>query len=177
VVYGLDPDKDGALLWQFRVGKGGQLGGIQWGMAADEEHVYVPVSDRHEPADSPRGLFALRTGSGEMVWHNTTRAPECGTDRACTGALSAAATAIPGVVFAGSVDGHLRAYSTRDGRALWSFDTAREFETVNGVRASGGTIDSAGPVVVDGMVFTGSGYGNWKSQPGNVLLAFEVERR
>ena len=82
---------------------------------------------------------------------------------------------IPGVVFSGSVDGHLRAYDTGDGRIIWDIDTARDFETVNGVPASGGSIDGGGPVVVGGMVFAGSGYGRWRGRPGNVLLAFAVQ--
>jgi polyvinyl alcohol dehydrogenase (cytochrome) len=177
VVYGLDPDAKGTILWQFRAGRGSTLGGIQWGMAADEQNVYVPVSDRLEPPSAPRGLFALQFATGSRLWHTPTPAAPCEESRrTCLGALSAAVTAIPGVVFAGAVDGYLRAYSADDGRVLWSYDTAREFETVNGVEASGGSLDSAGPVVAGGMLFVGSGYGLWRSQPGNVLLAFQVQR-
>jgi polyvinyl alcohol dehydrogenase (cytochrome) len=83
-------------------------------------------------------------------------------------------TVIPGVVFSGSVDGHLRGYSTSTGEILWDTDTAREFETVNGKPAHGGSIDAAGPAVVNGMVYVNSGYGQWGGMPGNVLLAFSV---
>jgi len=81
---------------------------------------------------------------------------------------------IPGVVFSGSVDGHLRAYSTADGKILWEFNTAREFETVNHVPAKGGSIDAAGPAIADGLLVTNSGYSGvaLKGMPGNVLLAF-----
>ncbi len=176
VAYGLDPDRIGAIVWQFRAGKGGALGGIEWGMAADETQVYVPVSDvLLKPAEAG-GLFALRLADGEKVWHAPPAPLACTSGRGCTGAQSAAITAIPGVVFSGSIDGHLRAYSTSDGRVLWDFDTAREFPTVNGVKANGGSIDAPGPVVVGGMVFTNSGYGLWRGKPGNVLLAFEVEK-
>ena len=58
-------------------------------------------------------------------------------------------TAIPGVVFSGSHDGHLRAYSTRDGAVIWDFDTVQDYKTVNGVKGSGGAIDGPGPVVVE----------------------------
>ena len=84
-------------------------------------------------------------------------------------------TAIPGVVFSGSLDGHLRAYSTRDGEVIWDFDTVRDYETVNGVKAAGGAIDGPGAVVVNGMVFVNSGYSRFGGQPGNVLLAFAVQ--
>jgi polyvinyl alcohol dehydrogenase (cytochrome) len=174
VAYGLDPDREGAIVWQFRAGQGGPLGGIEWGIAADEERVYVPISDVLGPSREAGGLFALRLGDGQKVWHASAPALGCTEGRGCTGAQSAAISVIPGAVFSGSIDGHLRAYSTKDGRILWDYDTAHEFTTVNGVKASGGSIDAAGPVIAGGMVLTNSGYGAWRGKPGNVLLAFEV---
>jgi polyvinyl alcohol dehydrogenase (cytochrome) len=82
---------------------------------------------------------------------------------------------IPGVVFSGSVDGHLRAYAASDGKIVWDFDTARDYETVNGVRARGGSMDGAGPAVAGGVLYVNSGYGAWGGMPGNVLLAFSVD--
>jgi polyvinyl alcohol dehydrogenase (cytochrome) len=91
-------------------------------------------------------------------------------------ALGAAPTAIPGVVFQGAGDGRLFAVSAADGRALWEFNTAREFDTVNRVPARGGAIATSGAVVVDGMVYVGSGYAiSSGASGGNVLLAFGVE--
>ena len=78
------------------------------------------------------------------------------------------------MVFSGSVDGHLRGYSTATGEVLWDTDTAGEFQTVNGQAARGGSLDAAGPAIVNGMVFVSSGYGQWGGMPGNVLLAFSV---
>jgi polyvinyl alcohol dehydrogenase (cytochrome) len=75
-------------------------------------------------------------------------------------------------VFSGSIDGHFRAFLARSGEIVWDFNTARDFETVNGVAGKGGSLDSAGPVIAGGMVFTNSGYGMWAGLPGNVLLAF-----
>ncbi len=174
VAYGLDPDREGAVVWQFRAGRGGALGGIEWGMAADEARVYVPVSDVLAPPKDAGGLFALGLGDGQKVWHAPAPALGCTEGRGCTGAQSAAISVIPGAVFSGSVDGHLRAYSTADGRILWDYDTAREFETVNRVKATGGSIDAAGPVIAGGLLLTNSGYGLWRGKPGNVLLAFDV---
>jgi polyvinyl alcohol dehydrogenase (cytochrome) len=79
------------------------------------------------------------------------------------------------VVFSGSVDGHLRAYSAVTGEVVWDVDTAREFDTVNGKPARGGSMDGAGPAIVNGMLFVNSGYGQWGGMPGNVLLAFSIE--
>ena len=84
-------------------------------------------------------------------------------------------TAIPGVVFSGSMDGHLRAHSASDGALLWDFDTLREFETVNGVKARGGSLNATGPTIYGGMMFVNSGYGALGGMAGNVLLAFAAQ--
>jgi polyvinyl alcohol dehydrogenase (cytochrome) len=81
-------------------------------------------------------------------------------------------TATPEYVLSGSVDGHVRAYSSRDGKVLWDFDTAKPFETVNGVSAHGGSLNAAGPTIAGGMLFVNSGYGMYGEQAGNVLIAF-----
>jgi polyvinyl alcohol dehydrogenase (cytochrome) len=172
IAYGMDPDKRGAVLWRYRAGRGGELGGLEWGSAADERVMYVPVSDVMLP--NAGGLHAVSLSTGERLWNAPPLPPRCTGGRGCAAAQSAAITVIPGVVFSGTVDGHLRAYDARDGRVLWAFDTLRDFETVNGVPASGGSIDGPGPTVAGGMVFTGSGYGRWLGRAGNVLLAFAL---
>jgi hypothetical protein len=45
MVYAVDPDRKGELLWQYRVGKGGKLGGVQWGAATDGKLLFAAVSD------------------------------------------------------------------------------------------------------------------------------------
>ena len=118
------------------------------------------------------GLFGLDLATGKIAMQV---APVAYGDRPqCSPALSAAVTAIPGVVFSGGVSGFLRAYATDDAKLLWEFDTAREYTTVNGVPGHGGAMDGPGPVVVDGMLYVNSGYAQWSGLPGNVLLAFEV---
>jgi len=188
VVYAIDPDKKGQTLWQARIGEGGTVGGIEWGPASDGRNIYVALSDiRFEVARKPGsndrtynlnpnkggGLFAFRVDNGERMWQ--TPPPPCGERRPCSPAQSAAITAIPGAVFSGSADGHLRAFSTANGDIIWDFDTAREFKTVNGVVGHGGAIDVAGPVVAGGMLFSVSGYPARGGMGGNVLLAFGVE--
>jgi len=84
-------------------------------------------------------------------------------------------TVIPGVVFSGALDGHLRAYSSQTGEVLWDFNTARNFPTVNGVPAHGGSLNGPGPVVAGGVLYVNSGYGRFGEAPGNVLLAFTVD--
>ena len=191
IVYALDPDKQGAEVWQARVGKGGVNGGVQWGMAADGQKVYAansdvgrssaPNPDPNDPRPLPfdpkqgGGLTALRITDGRREWY--TAPPVCAADAkpGCSPAQSAAVTAMPGVIFSAALDGHLRAYSSEDGRVLWEFDTVRSFETVNGVRATGGAIDGPGAVVAGGMVFVNSGYARAGGMAGNVLLAFGPE--
>ncbi|HLK67015.1 MAG TPA: PQQ-binding-like beta-propeller repeat protein [Bryobacteraceae bacterium] len=174
IVWGLDPDQRGKVLWQTRVGQGGALGGIEWGDTADLENAYVAVSDLLSRGENkPGGIHAVKLTTGEKVW--STPAPELHCtpgSKGCTGAQSAAISSIPGVVFSGSVDGHFRAFSTKTGEIIWDFNTVRDYETVNGVPGKGGSLDSAGPVIAGGMVFTNSGYGMWQGIPGNVLLAF-----
>jgi polyvinyl alcohol dehydrogenase (cytochrome) len=173
VAFALDPAHDGTVIWQYRAGKGGVLGGIEWGAAVDGEHAYFAVSDILQPA--PGGLHAVRLSTGQRSWFTPPSAPICGTGRSCNAAQSAAVTAIPGVVFSGSNDGALRAYSTTTGAVVWEFDTNKEFTTVNGVAAKGASLIGPGPVVAGGMVYVNSGYGAFGGRPGNVLLAFGVE--
>jgi polyvinyl alcohol dehydrogenase (cytochrome) len=179
VVWAFDPDKNGEIVWQTRVGKGGINGGVQWGMASDGELVFAQTSDaviartatsRVLDPTMGGGLSALRVVDGTRAWY--VEPPLCGSTPNCSPAQSAALTAIAGVLFSGSMDGHLRAYSTRDGKVIWDVDTAREYETVNGVKAKGGAIDGPGAIVVNGMVFVNSGYTRMGGMAGNVLLAF-----
>jgi polyvinyl alcohol dehydrogenase (cytochrome) len=188
VVHGLDADS-GKVLWSTRLGKGGVLGGVEWGSATDGQRAYVAISDltfkSNEgslvvgqtvlDATAGGGLFALRLNDGVKVW--SAPPPVCGDRPMCSPAQSAAITAIPGAVFSGSLDGHLRAYGAGDGRVLWDFDTARDFETVNKVKARGGSIDVGGPAVAEGVVLTTSGYPTFGGRSGNVLLAFSVDGR
>jgi polyvinyl alcohol dehydrogenase (cytochrome) len=183
-VYAVDPDRDGAPLWETRVGEGGSMGGVQWGSAADADNVYVALSDlgrimlsytQFTDADRTRGggMFALRLGDGARVWH--TPPVPCDARPRCSPAQSGAVSALPGVAFAGSLDGHLRAYAAETGRVIWDYDTVRTYETVNGVPARGGSLDGPGPVIGGGMVFANSGYTVDGGAPGNVVLAFSTD--
>ncbi len=178
-VWALDPDDDGAVLWSTQIGKGGALGGIHWGMATDGRYAYAPNSDRgavivdvnpdHDPAP---GLFALDLATGAVAWSTPPPEEACEGKQGCFVANSAGAAAIPGVVFAGGLDGHIRAYAAADGRILWDFDTTDVTETTNGVPGRGGAIDGPGPVVAGGMLFVNSGYSTFGQMAGNLLLAF-----
>lgn len=198
MVTAVDPDRRGAIIWQKKVGLGGRLGGVEWGVAAERSNVYVAVSDVRIEIVAPGvpgatispvnpkiafllnsevggGLHALNIATGEEVWQ--TPSPGCNDVSGCSPAQSAAVTAIPGVVFSGGLDGHLRAYSSKDGHIIWDVDTKTEYQTVDGLTAHGGSIDGPGAVVVGGMFYVNSGYGNLGRMAGNVLLAFSVDGR
>jgi polyvinyl alcohol dehydrogenase (cytochrome) len=174
VVHGLDPDAQGAILWQTRIGEGGALGGVQWGMAADNANVYVALSDVHKKLEAG-GLFALSLAKGEKVWHAPPAAPACAGKFGCTPAQMAPVAVLEGVVFSGAMDGVLRAYDAKTGKVIWEYNTLQSYQTVNGVKAQGGSLSATGPVFAGGMMFLNSGYGMLGGMAGNVLLAFAPE--
>ncbi|MFM7066041.1 MAG: PQQ-binding-like beta-propeller repeat protein [Gammaproteobacteria bacterium] len=177
-VFALDPDT-GALRWRIKEGRGGYAGGVHWGMATDATTLYAPNADTiflgTEKGEAKPGLFAIDPVDGRVKWF----APAplvCREEQkpACDPGYSAPVTAIEGAVFAPGFDGHLRIHDIT-GKLVWSFDTAREFTTVSGEKARGGSIESAGAMVADGHVLVNSGYLFGGRMPGNVLLAFTVD--
>jgi polyvinyl alcohol dehydrogenase (cytochrome) len=119
------------------------------------------------PANGTGSLTALDMKTGLVRWSTPAPQPACTwNDGVCSHAQSQAVTVMPGSTFSGSMDGHLRAYSTIDGKILWDFDTAKAFQTQNGVHASGGPLDHGGATIVNGSVYVNS---------GNSLLAFSVD--
>jgi polyvinyl alcohol dehydrogenase (cytochrome) len=182
----LDPDREGQVLWQKTPSDEQTSTTGNLGPADDGELLYVPLAFRGQAAQaeggsrmrSDGGMTAVKLDNGERVWTTILPGPTNCADpqsRWCSSANQAGATAIPGAVFTGDVNGTLRAFSSHDGGVLWEFNTNRNFETINGVKAHGGTIGGPGPVIVGGMLYTGSGYVVVGSLPGNVLLAFGVD--
>jgi polyvinyl alcohol dehydrogenase (cytochrome) len=191
VAYAFDPDS-GALLWKTTLGDGSALGGIEWGVAADHDLFFVPVSDigrllhfngvADEPAGKP-GVYALDPENGRVVWqHPAPNAPchyaqDKDKPSVCVRSQSAAPAVMPGAVFQGGIDGWFRAYDSRTGNILWQYNTtAQTYDTVDGIKGQpGGAIDGMGPTIAGGMVYTLSGF-NGAARIGsngvNVLLAF-----
>jgi polyvinyl alcohol dehydrogenase (cytochrome) len=183
VVYGLDPDHGGNILWQTRVaapvaGAVAPLsprepsaipaaGGIAWGMAADHRSLYVALSGLlSQPINAGGSLTALDMKTGVIRWNTAAPQPACSWGENCWHAQAQAVTVMPGTAFSGSMDGHLRAYSTIDGKIIWDFDTAKAFQTQNGVHASGDPLDGGGATIVNGSLYINS---------GTTLLAFSVD--
>lgn len=178
VVHGVDP-QTGSIVWQQRLGHGGTQGGVHFGMAADGPHIYVPISDLADTYDgrvydaalNGAGIHALNARTGEIIWRNHAD-NVCAGRQYCDPGISSAATAIPGGVLAGHLDGRLRGYDKQSGNVLWSFDTTLPVTTITGEIASGGGMSGPGPAVYDGHVVVNSGYGLYFHMPGNVLLVF-----
>ncbi|MHB1937502.1 MAG: outer membrane protein assembly factor BamB family protein [Acidobacteriaceae bacterium] len=183
-VYAINPDAQGAPVWSAQMGHGGALGGIEWGPASDGQRLYAAVSDeaflpstkgmKLDP-EKGGGLFALSLNDGKQVWY--TPPEKCGTRQQCSPAQPGAVTAIPGATFSGSLDGHIRAFSSADGTLLWNYDTEHDYPAVNHAPGHGGAVNGPGPVIAGGMVFVLSGYDMFGEAPGNMLLAFTVDGR
>ena len=138
-----------------------RLGGVVWGGAADDRAAYYGLTGG--------GMTALQLTTGERLWHTALAKPGQRVNNA------AAATAIPGVAFVGGSDGIVRALQTSDGKVIWEYETAHEYETVNKIPGKGGAINSAGVTIANGMLYVGSGYAVTGSNTGNVVLAFAVQ--
>jgi polyvinyl alcohol dehydrogenase (cytochrome) len=167
-IYGLDPDHGGEILWQTGLPAGVNGGGIAWGIAVDHRNLYIAASGLlAQPANAAGSLTALDIKTGTLRWNMPAPQPACSwSEGDCWHAQAQAVTVMPGSAFSGSMDGHLRAYSTIDGKILWDFDTAKTFQTQNGVQAGGGPLDNGGATIVNGTVYLNS---------GNALLAFSVD--
>ena len=174
----------GRIDWKTKVGRGGLLGGVHFGMSTDNERLYVPVSDREVgrkyDAEPEPGLYALDFEEGKILWSYKLdnickdRKPLVG-EGVCTVGFSAPISVARDVLYAGTLDGRFSAHSTLNGNKLWEFDTLRGYQTVNGNPAAGGSIDAAGPVIVDDWVFINSGYSQHGQMAGNVILAFSIK--
>ena len=176
MVYGVDPDKQGKVIWSTRVSKGGLQGGLIWGSAADDKNAYYSISD-WDPGnpEAGGGVVAVEIATGKIVWQTPAPKPACLGTKGCSAGQPGAVALIAGVVFATSLDGHLRGFETATGKMIWDFDTLQDFQTVNGVKARGGSMNGTGPAVAGGMLFSNSGYSRNPVMPGNVFLAFSVD--
>jgi polyvinyl alcohol dehydrogenase (cytochrome) len=102
MAYALDPDNEGAIVWQTRFGRGSGFGG-QWGASSDGVNAYIGVGDMQSP--TPGGLKALRMADGSIVWSAPPQPLLCRGGRGCNAGQGSATTLIPGAVLSGSIDG------------------------------------------------------------------------
>jgi polyvinyl alcohol dehydrogenase (cytochrome) len=150
--YALDP-KNGHEVWKTEVGPGGKLGGVEFGTATDGERVYVAISNFPKQGS----VAALDGATGKILWQ--TPCPDGGANFAPITVTGAGENRL---VFAGSNKNFIRAYSAKDGKILWEFDT-------------GGGV-GGGPTVVDGVLYIGSGYQFLRvGKPNKKLYAFSLD--
>jgi polyvinyl alcohol dehydrogenase (cytochrome) len=176
IAYGMDPT-DGHIVWQTpKLGSGGALGGFEFGTATDGKVVYGGLADGGGPTAKP-SLLALNPANGAVLWRvDGEKVATCNIPSGrCAAGYSAGVSVIPGVVFAGDMNGWLRAFDAANGHELWKYETTLPLNTANGVKGVvGGSIDNAGPTIAGGMVYVHSGY-NGNAGGSNVLIAFSPD--
>jgi polyvinyl alcohol dehydrogenase (cytochrome) len=175
-VTAVDPDKRGAKVWWSQASETPPNRAevhAPWGGATDGQLFF-----RGMPyPDGTGAVAALKPENGQRSWYvPLTKDKACADAQSptCRPGIQGGTILIPGVLFSGSRDGVMRAFSTKDGKILWQYDTAREYpDTVNGVPGKGGAIGGPGGAsVADGMLYLTSGYAILGGAPGNVVLAF-----
>jgi polyvinyl alcohol dehydrogenase (cytochrome) len=178
-IFALDPDHEGKVLWRTPLfGHGGGSGGVHFGTTTDGQTVIAPLNDPGPASQGARpGIIAVDIARGKLLWRDdATREAVCNVASGrCPPGYSAAATTIPGVLFAAATDGHMRAFNLKDGKLLWDYDTATPVDTVNGLKqAWGGGVDTGGPTIAGGMVFVASGY-TGSSGENDLIEAFSID--
>jgi polyvinyl alcohol dehydrogenase (cytochrome) len=180
VLYGLDPDAGGKVIWQTRVGRGGEVGGIEWGFSTDGRNAYVPVVDMNADMNADGSFTAVDIETGAHVWRVDDLVPACdGKPAPCSNAFTLPSTVAGRFVFTGTNDGVLRAYDTTNGEEIWTYDTVREYEAANGRKGQGGSLAAyGGPVISGNYLYVMSGMDLLNvGLPGDVLLAFEIPEK
>ena len=181
-VYALDPDNKAEVLGATEVGRGSIQGGVHFGMSAADTQLYVPINDMNntrngdylDPEQARPGMHSIDANTGKLLWSNVQKNVCFDEDEFCDPGISSAVTSIPGAVFAGHLDGFVRAYASGDGALLWEYDTRPERVGVNGIAGYGGSMSGAGPAIVAGHLVINSGYGLYNHEPGNLLMVFAV---
>jgi polyvinyl alcohol dehydrogenase (cytochrome) len=186
MLYALDPDAQGKVLWKHSFGAGSVIGGIHWGLAFDGARVFAPMNTfpgaDGKDAGEVAGLHALAVDSGTVLWSYYPQ-PDCSGERkarvrtcASVIGMTGAPAVIDGAVVEGSADGFLRAFDANTGELLFQYDTTQPVTTANGVSGNGGALDNASIVAANGYLFVNSGYGLMGGEtPGNLFLAFHVK--
>ena len=178
-LWALNPDT-GSLVWNQRVGEGTALGGNHWGIASNFDRAFMTINDpKGMNGNSRPGIYSYFVGTGEPSWFYEVQS-ECNEERSerlrrCDSLYGFSATplSVDGAVITGGLDGRLFVFNSESGELIYQYDTVRDYETINGVAGYGGSIDSHSISAGSGMVFVGSGYGQFRQVPGNVLLAFK----
>jgi len=155
----------GELLWSTLVGPGSDPGGIQWGTAYDGARIYAAIGHNTGQAYMlPSGQVitggswaALDPSTGRIVWQ--TADPQGAPDLA---ALTVANDVLYGGSMAHTGD-QMYALDARTGTIRWHYP-------------AGGSV-VAGPAVVTGTVYWGSGYARTGGVGNDKFYAFTIDGR
>jgi len=180
ILAALDPDAQGKILWKLRVGKGGELGGIEYGMATDGKLVFAPVADVAVPAQTGDGaLTAVDLMTGKPVWRVPIPSDACRAkkDIYCVSGIVSPPVVAGDAVVVGGMDGVLRAYDRKTGKVFWSYDAYRDYDATNGRKGHGGGFGMGGVTIVGNMMYVTSGINSdavGSNAASGILLAFEL---
>jgi polyvinyl alcohol dehydrogenase (cytochrome) len=167
VYWALDP-ATGNVAWNTLVGPGSSLGGIEWGTAYDLSRIYAPIAN---PFGTPYTLAGGQASSGGSWAALDPRTGAFDWQVPAPGGADALgpASEAGGVVFAGDMaqsGSNMFALDASTGKILWGFP-------------SGGSV-AAGPAIVNGTVYWGSGYSRFGPGIGNgndKFYAFSIDGR
>jgi polyvinyl alcohol dehydrogenase (cytochrome) len=180
-VYTLLDAHTGEYLWSTLVGPGGDQGGVEWGTAFDGTRIYVPITNHHHISykltqNGVLGNTAVTGGSwaaldpitGKILWQTADPQTESVPGFANVGVWDLAPLSVAnGVVYAGSMaklanQNQFFALDAATGAILWQ-------------RGAGSSVN-AGPAIVKGVVYWGSGYSRSgvEGSGNNKLFAFSV---
>lgn len=182
-VWALDAE-NGKLLWSIQFGEGTALGGIHWGIATDGERVFAAISDPTiAGARKLRpGVFAVDIKTGKEAWAYDAK-PNCDGERgkfvkncASKFGFSAAPLVVDGAVVAATLGAEVMIFDGKTGALINRIDTLGPKQTINGVAASGGSIDAHAISAGAGMIFINSGYSGFNQTPGNAFIAYRPKK-
>jgi polyvinyl alcohol dehydrogenase (cytochrome) len=173
-VWAMNPD-DGSVVWRTHIGTGGP-----------NTHVYAPISypgrtipGQEVPADLRPGLYAVNLQDGTIDWKFEVK-PDCTDQRKkfvprCGSlfGLSGAPTVIGDHIVTGGLDGRVYVVERKTGKLVSQWDTARDFDTLNGVKGNGASVDNASIIAANGLLIMNSGYGLFGQGAGNVMIGYK----
>ena len=181
-VYTLLDAKTGEFIWNTLIGPGGDQGGMNWGTAFDGDRIYVSITNHHHiPYKlTQNGVIsntivtggswaALDPITGTILWQTADPQVETLPGLGTVGVWDLApVTVANGVVYASSMaklanQNQMFALDAATGAILWQYGA--------------GSSVNAGPAVVNGTVYWGSGYcrSGIEGSGNNQFYAFSID--
>ncbi len=181
-VYTLLDAQTGSFIWNTLIGPGGDQGGMNWGTAFDGERIYAPITNHHHipykltqngvisnTVATGGSWAALDPLTGKIIWQTADPQLETIPGFVNVGVWDLGPVSVAnGVLYAASMaklanQDQFFALDAATGEILWQYPA---LSSVN-----------AGPAVVDGTVYWGSGYARSgvEGSGGNRFFAFSID--